>query len=200
MAKTNVMLGVLLIVFSGCNPSRTSVKDSRTLSTVQQIFPDATGLRDVSIPQNTQQFGHADQIVVEAIVFPDATGLRDVSTPQDTQRFGHADQIVVKAIKNQTGSLGYCVESTVAGKSGPFRIRVLVDSNLYVRQASVVSYTWDRGRDVRKLKFTRQFEGKGPNDSIQIGQDIDAMTGATLSSKAMAHGVRDTIMLLGTMQ
>ncbi len=145
------------------------MKDYWTLSTVQQIFPDATGLRDVS-------------------------------TPQDTQRFGHADQIVVKAIENTYGSLGYCVESTVAAKSGPFRICVLVDSDLSVKRAQVVSYTWDRGRDVRKLKFTRQFEGKGPNDSIQIGQDIDAMTSATLSSKAMAQGVRDTLALLKTIQ
>ena len=73
---------------------------------------------------------------------------------------------------------------------------MLLDSHLYVKQARVISYPWDRGRDVRKRAFTSQFEGKGPEDPIQLGKDIDAMTGATISSRVMAQGVRDTIKLL----
>lgn len=163
MAKINIMF--VLIVLFGCAASPPSDRGNQELSAVQQAFPAATGLREVSIPH-------------------------------DAHAFGNADQMTVKVIQNHSVSLGYCVGATVAAKSGPFRICVLVDSNLLVRRASVVSYTWDRGRDVRKLKFTHQFEGKGADDPIQIGQDIDAMTGATLSSKAMAQGVRDVVMLL----
>ncbi|NQV33239.1 MAG: FMN-binding protein [Phycisphaeraceae bacterium] len=169
MAKINIMSSMFVIVLFGCAASPPSDRDSQELSTVQQAFPAATGLREVSIPQ-------------------------------DAQPFEHADKMTVKVIHNQSVSLGYCVGATVAAKSGPFRICILADSNLLVRRASVVSYTWDRGRDVRKSKFTRQFEGRGPDDPIQIGQDIDAITGATLSSKAMAQGVRDAVTLLRTMQ
>ena len=128
--------------------------------------------------------------------FPDATELRDVPVPEEAPKGRHAGQIVVKEIRGPARALGFCVESTVAAKSGPFRIRVLVDRNLVVIRAQVVSYTWDRGRDIRKPNFTRQFEGKGPEAPIKIGKDIDAMTGATLSSRAMTAGVRESIALL----
>ena len=132
--------------------------------------------------------------------FPDATELRDIAMPEDASEGKRTGQIVVKEIRGPSGVLGYCVESTVAAKSGPFRIRVLGDSNLVVVQAHVVSYTWERGRDIRKPDFTRQFEGKGPESPLQVGQNIDAMTGATLSSKAMCAGVRDSIALLKNIQ
>lgn len=140
-----------------------------------------------------------DLIAAQA-VFPGATELRDMPVPPGTPSVGQADEMIVKMIRNQGDCLGYWVEATVAARSGPFRIRILADSNLTVKQTQVVSYPWERGRDVRKPDFTRQFEGKGPESPLQIGRDIDAMTGATLSSKAMTQGVRDTISMLGTIQ
>ena len=169
MVKINIMFIILLMVLAGCGVSPPSVTDSQGLGMVQQFFPGATELRDVSVSEEAAERRHADHIVV-------------------------------KEIRGPSDALGYCVESTVAAKSGPFRIRVLVDPNLVVIQAHVVSYTWDRGRDVRKPGFTRQFEGKGPEAPLKIGQDIDAMTGATLSSKAMTAGVRDSIALLKAIQ
>ncbi len=132
--------------------------------------------------------------------FPSATGLRDVAISPNARGHGHSDQIEIKAIESRGGDLGYCVSSTVAARSGPFRIRVLVDSNFHVTEARVVSYPWVRGRDIQKAAFTDQFEGKGPEASLRIGEDIDAMTGATLSSRAMTQGVKDTIVLLRTLE
>jgi Na+-translocating ferredoxin:NAD+ oxidoreductase RnfG subunit len=137
---------------------------------------------------------------VAQAVFPGATALRDMAVPPGTPPVGEADEMIVKMIGHHGDCLGYWVEATVAARSGPFRIRILVDSNLTVKQTQVVSYSWERGRDVRKPDFTRQFEGKGPDSPLQIGEDIDAMTGATLSSRAMTRGVRDTISMLGTIQ
>ena len=102
----------------------------------------------------------------------------------------------ISEIKDDSGLLAYCVESKVVSRSGPFRIRVLLDKQLCIKQATVISYPADRGRDICKPAFTDQFNGKGSDDPIQIGKDIDAMTGATISSHAMAKGVRDTIKLL----
>ena len=132
-------------------------------------------------------------------VFPGATALQDVTVPAPSQRATYADQTVVREIQGPSDVLGYCVDATVAAKSGPFRIRVLVDSDLTVVQARVVFYAWDRGRDVCRPQFTGQFEGKGPDAPLQVGQDIDGMTGATLSSRAMAGGVRDSLALVKTL-
>jgi Na+-translocating ferredoxin:NAD+ oxidoreductase RnfG subunit len=129
-------------------------------------------------------------------IFPSAIAIAEISISQGVWISGRPDEAKISEIKGDSGLLGYCVESKVTSRSGPFKIRVLVDSQLYVKRASVISYPWDRGRIVRKRAFTSQFEGKGPGDSIQVGKDIDAMTGATISSNVMAGGVRDTIKLI----
>ena len=102
----------------------------------------------------------------------------------------------VTEIRGTTGLLGYSVESEVVSRSGPFKIQTLLDSELYVKQATVLSYPGQRGRDVQKHTFTRQFEGKGIADPIEVGRDIDAVTGATISSRVMADGIRESITLV----
>jgi len=112
---------------------------------------------------------------------------------ESTPRPGNAE---VSEIRGASGLLGYCVESEVAGRSGPFMIRVLVDPQLVIVRAAVISYPWSHGRDVCRSTFTDQFRGRGPEDSIQVGEDIDAMSGATISCNAMTGGVREGLKLL----
>jgi len=130
--------------------------------------------------------------------FPSAVDIAEIPffIGQDAQISGRTDDAKIKEIKGDSGLLGYCVESKVVSRSGPFRISILLDKQLYVKQATVISYPWDRGRDICKRAFTDQFKGKGPDDPIRLGKDIDAMTGATISSRVMTEGVRDTIKLL----
>lgn len=167
MAKTSLICCVILAVLPGCSvpPSDATATGKPTLSSMRRIFPDATALREVAVPEASH-------------------------------KTEYADQTLIKEIQGPVERLGYCVDSTVAAKSGPFRIRVLVNSDLTVLQALVLAYAWERGRDVRRPDFTGQFEGKGPEAPLKIGQDIDAMTGATFSSKAMAAGVKDSLTLL----
>ncbi len=129
-------------------------------------------------------------------VFPSAIDRVEVPLSQDAQAFGRPDEAKISEIKGDSGLLGYCVESKVVSRSGPFKIRTLLDPQLYVKQSTVISYPWDRGRDVCKRAFTSQFDRKGPSDHIQIGKDIDAMTGATISCHVMTDSVRDTIKFL----
>ena len=128
--------------------------------------------------------------------FPGAVSITEMPISQDARIFGRPDEAIISEIKGASDLLGYRVDCKVVSRSGPFRIRVLLDKQLYVKQATVISYPWDRGRDVCKRAFTRQFEGKGPDDPIRLNKDIDAMTGATISSHVMAEGVRDIINLL----
>jgi hypothetical protein len=129
-------------------------------------------------------------------IFPSAIAVAEISISQGARVSGRPDEAKISEIKGDSGLLGYCVESKVVSRSGPFKIRTLLDPQFYVKQATVISYPWDRGRDVCKRAFTSQFEGKGPPDHIQIGRDIDAMTGATISCRVMTDSVCDTIKFL----
>ncbi|UCE50270.1 MAG: FMN-binding protein [Phycisphaerales bacterium] len=127
-------------------------------------------------------------------VFPSAVELVEVMA--DGKAEGRSGIAVVNEVRSSSNLLGYLVETRVTGRSGPFKIAVLLDGRLIVKRATVISYPWPRGREVGKRSFTRQFEGKGPEDTIEIGKDIDAVTGATISCRAMATGVREAIELL----
>ena len=124
-------------------------------------------------------------------VFPEASGLRQ--QPLDEKE---APKTRLYLIDGPEGVIGYLVEKQVKGRSGVFSIAVYIGADLYVQRAVVTNYPHRRGRAVKSPEFTGQFQGKGPDDPISLDQDIDAMTGATISSSAMAQGVRDALQLL----
>jgi len=130
-------------------------------------------------------------------VFPSATEITEKPMEEEAGSSGLSGRTTVSEIKDSLRLLGYLIEAKVSGRSGPFGISVLLDEQFVVKRATVVSYPWSRGREVRRRSFASQFEGKGPGDAIEVGKDIDAVTGATISCKAMARGVRDAVRLLG---
>lgn len=98
--------------------------------------------------------------------------------------------------EKEDGAAGYAVTIRVSGRSGPFTIAVVTDPDLLIRQVRVLSYPWQRGYQVRYPEFTDQFAGKGVAAPLRLGEDIDAATGATISSGAVAQGVRRALRLL----
>ncbi len=140
--------------------------------------------------------GCASQNSTEAIasirdLFPAAQGLRDVTSPQAKTR-----GISFLAIEGPSGTVGYIGEQQrVPTRSGSFTLKVVMDDNFRVREARALEYTAQRGEEICSPRFSQQFEGKMPDAPIRIGKDIDAITGATISSRAMADGVRRIIRL-----
>jgi Na+-translocating ferredoxin:NAD+ oxidoreductase RnfG subunit len=126
-------------------------------------------------------------------IFPSATEISEISTSRTSE---HPGDHRISEIRDSSGLLGYCIESEPVGRSGPFTIRVFLDRQLVVKRTVVTSYPWSHGRDVRKRAFTTQFDGKGPKDAIELGKDTDAMTGATISCRAMTESVHDAIKIL----
>ncbi len=55
------------------------------------------------------------------------------------------------------------------------------------------SETPDLGDRVLQDDFKERFVGLGYNDPIEIGEDIDSLTGATVSAEAMAEAAREAV-------
>ena len=99
-------------------------------------------------------------------------------------------------VESPTRTLGYIVEKQVTSRSGPFEIMVAIDTDFRVQLTKVLDYPHARGRQVLSKRFTQQFEEKGPADQIRLGEDIDAISGATISSRVMTDGVREAVELV----
>ncbi len=107
----------------------------------------------------------------------------------------------VNRITDDAGNLlGYSVETQVVSRSGPFTILVVVAPDLCILRAKVLEYRGERGREVRSRKFTDQFIGKCAYDPVELDKDIHAITGATISSRAMTEGVKRAILAIASLQ
>lgn len=144
----------------------------------------------------TYTSSNAEQIDVVRSIFPDATEMSEIPISRDVRNSGRPGYPKISQINTTSALLGYCVETEVVSRSGPFKIRVLLDSQYRIKQAVVTSYPGKRGRDVRSPGFTDQFKGKGPGDPIRLGIDIDAISGATISSAVMTEGIHEIVKLV----
>jgi hypothetical protein len=65
-----------------------------------------------------------------------------------------------------------------------------------IERVEIRTYREAYGEQVRNASFRQQFVGKTANDPIVAGQDIIIVSGASISSKSVALGVkRDTLIL-----
>lgn len=90
---------------------------------------------------------------------------------------------------------GYAVIDEEMGQHLPITFGVKISPEGKVERLEVMVYREGYGDEIREGRFRRQFEGKSQRDDIRFGSDVVAISGATISSKAMAVGVRRAVVL-----
>ena len=105
-----------------------------------------------------------------------------------------------EAMKGDT-IVGYCIRVMGSGYGGYIRMLVGVDPNGVITGVEVLEQyeTPGLGAKIDETKpgekdpwFLRQFKGK-PAATLAVKKNIDAITGATISSKAVTDAVRKTV-------
>lgn len=89
--------------------------------------------------------------------------------------------------------LGWAVVVDEIGLHEPITHLVKLDADLEVEEVRVLIFRETRGDAIKRPRFLKQFRGKSSRDRLQVGRDIDAVTGATYSSRAIVRGVRKVI-------
>lgn len=91
---------------------------------------------------------------------------------------------------------GYVIEVTPSGFGGVIDMMVGVDSSGSVSGVSIVSMseTSGLGNNASKPEFRAQYVGRDDNMAVtKDGGDIDALTGATVTSRAVTLGVNTAL-------
>jgi thiamine biosynthesis lipoprotein ApbE len=91
---------------------------------------------------------------------------------------------------------GYAVVTEEIGKYKPITFVVGVTPDGAVRDAAVMVYRESHGGGVKRRRFLAQFVGKDLEDPIDPNRDIINISGATLSVRAIARGVKKVLVLL----
>jgi electron transport complex protein RnfG len=90
---------------------------------------------------------------------------------------------------------GVVRQVAVRGYAGEIKLLVGIDEKGRISGVKVLSQqeTPGLGANIVKTDWLKQFQGKTAADKLEAKQDIDAVTGATISSRAVCSGVRQAV-------
>jgi Na+-translocating ferredoxin:NAD+ oxidoreductase RnfG subunit len=91
--------------------------------------------------------------------------------------------------------LGSFIVDEVIGKHELITFAVAIDPQGIVRGVEILDYRETRGGEVRDPRWRAQFVGKGARDALRLGEDIQNLSGATLSSRHITDAVRRLVVL-----
>ncbi|MGI6123430.1 MAG: RnfABCDGE type electron transport complex subunit G [Acetivibrionales bacterium] len=105
-------------------------------------------------------------------------------------------------------SIGYVVAVSSSGYGGKIKMLVGIDNDFNIKGVSLISHkeTPGLGAKASEPNFTDQFLGKAPEKTFNVVKrvpndenEIQAITAATVSSKAVTRGIDDAVALIRSM-
>ncbi|MBL6853090.1 MAG: FMN-binding protein [Alphaproteobacteria bacterium] len=131
----------------------------------------------------------------QQLMFPGASFTPQFLTLTDTQVTAiesASDATVLnralKVWKVSTG--GWFIVDEVVGKHEFIPIALAIDASGAVKDIEILEYREAYGDDVRNAQWRAQFTGKRNGARLTLTDDIQNISGATLSSKHVTDGVR----------
>lgn len=91
---------------------------------------------------------------------------------------------------------GYAIIDEEKGQHLPITFAVQFDAKGAVKRQELMVYRERYGDEIRDARFRQQFVGKHVKSPLREGEEIIAISGATISSRAMVIGVRRALVLL----
>jgi len=134
-------------------------------------------------------------VEVQRHLYPIAPALREQLQKASGLHFHEASVTVFEARKEGKLS-GYAVVMNEVGKSEPITFMVGISTKHKVSDVVLMVFRESRGGEVRDPRFMRQFRGKSASSHLRLNDDILNYAGATLSSGAIARGVKKALVLV----
>ena len=105
-----------------------------------------------------------------------------------------SDKDYLFEIQTSEGSaLGYAYLGKAPSMKNVFDYLVLLEPDLQIKKAKVLIYREDYGRQIGSQRWLKQFIGAGSGDTLIYGEEIDAISGATISAKSMTQAINQVL-------
>ena len=132
-------------------------------------------------------FCDSDRVTYMHMTLDDAAVARIAAATGQTPKKRDLTIYVGKSGEHDTG---FALIDEELGQHQPIDFAVLFDPTGAVQRVEIVAYREAYGEEVRAERFRRQFIGKRAKDAIVAGHDIDIISGASISSRSVADGVK----------
>lgn len=96
-------------------------------------------------------------------------------------------------VKKEDSTLGYIYVGEASSMKNVFDYAIFFDASLIIKKSKVLIYRENYGRQIGSQRWLKQFIGKKIDDSIEYGEDIDAIVGATISASSMTRATENVL-------
>ncbi len=96
-------------------------------------------------------------------------------------------------IEANNSLLGYAYLSQAPSKTAQFDYLVLLDKDLIVLKSKVLMYREEYGGEIGSKRWLKQFIGKKGGDTLKCGDNIIAISGATISVRSMTKAMNNLL-------
>lgn len=125
------------------------------------------------------------------VIFPDSTEI----TEHEIKTESPVD--VVYNVKNADITIGYCIKSVPKGFDGDIEIIIGTDLSGKILGVQIISHSETPGLGSRVAEESYLTGYIGMSGDIKFNQDIDAVAGATVTSKAVFTGINAAMAING---
>ena len=130
-------------------------------------------------------------------IWGDQTSLKNFSVPDSsTEKFEKIGVFGIFKIKLANKNAGYVILAKARSKFEDFEYAVYYDQNKTIMAVRVILYREDYGGEIGSKRWLKQFVGKTAQSPIEIDEDIQGISGATISYRAITFGVKDITLLM----
>jgi Na+-translocating ferredoxin:NAD+ oxidoreductase RnfG subunit len=169
-----ISLAIVLAALLGAAPGGADAEYLSEADAPKAMFPESTG-----IERRTLDLDEAETTWVS----------RTLARRIDARQYPYL------VVRRGSETMGVLFVLDVAGQSRPITFAVAIGADGAVREMRVLVYREPQGEQIREARFRRQFVGKRIQDPLSLGRDVDAITGATISSRSATYAVRKALAL-----
>jgi hypothetical protein len=147
----------------------------------------------IAVPARAEVFLTVEQ--AQSLMFPGASFAKDFRTLSDAQA-ATIEEASGANVRNRAlqawrvSSGGWFIVDEVVGKHDFIPIALGLNADGSVKAVEILEYREAYGGEVRNPRWLAQFAGKKNGARLQLTDDIQNISGATLSSKHITDGVR----------
>lgn len=100
------------------------------------------------------------------------------------------------SIKTSDSLLGYIYMGKAPSKTAQFDFLVILDTDLIILKSKVLAYREEYGGEIGSKRWLKQFIGKKGGDELTYGDNIMAISGATISVRSMTNAMNNLMKSL----
>lgn len=96
-------------------------------------------------------------------------------------------------VQSENGLLGYMYVDQAPSMKDIFDYVVFFEPDFSIKKSKVLIYREQHGRQIGTVRWLSQFNNMTPNDNPRLGEEIDGISGATISCTNMTKAVAELL-------